>query len=159
MLTPARIRKHPIHPMIIAFPIALWVFAFIAYLVHHGTNSTSWWIVAMYCTAAGLIGGVGAAIPGFIDFLTLSPSRTRTVATWHLILNATILILLAVAFFMRLAGNTSSTPLILTIIGIVLLFVSGWLGGSLVYVHSVGVASEPSEERQPPTEPFTPKQA
>jgi uncharacterized membrane protein len=158
MLTPARIRKHPIHPMIIAFPIALWVFAFIAHLVHQGTGSTHWWTVAMYCMAAGLIGGVCAAVPGFIDFLTLSPSRTRTVAIWHFICNATILVLLAISFFLRVAGNTSSAPLILMIIGIVLLFVSGWLGGSLVYVHTVGVAGETTpEERGEPAEPSPPK--
>ncbi len=158
MLTPARIRKHPIHPMIIAFPIALWIFAFVAHLVHGSTGSTHWWTVAMYCMAAGLIGGVGAAIPGFIDFLTLSPSRTRMVAIWHFILNGTILILLAIGFFLRLSGDTSSAPLILTIIGIVLLFVSGWLGGSLVYVHSVGVGGETTPaERGQPAEPSPPK--
>jgi uncharacterized membrane protein len=158
MLTPARIRKHPIHPMLIAFPIALWVFAFVAHLVHRGTGSTHWWTVAMYCMAAGLIGGLGAAVPGFVDFLTLSPSRTRRVALWHFILNVTILVLLAIGFFMRLAGNASSVPLVLTIIGIVLLFVSGWLGGSLVYVHSVGVAGETTPgERGRPAEPSPPQ--
>ncbi len=157
MLTPARIRKHPIHPMLIAFPIALWVFAFIAYLAYLGTSSAHWWTVAMYCLAAGLIGGVCAAVPGFVDFRTLPHSRTQTVAIWHFIFNVAILILLAISFFMRLAGNTSPVPLILMIIGIALLFVSGWLGGSLVYVHSVGVAGEttPEERGQPVPPPPT----
>jgi uncharacterized membrane protein len=158
MLTPARIRKHPIHPMIIAFPIALWVFALIAHLVHRGTGSTPWWTVSMYCTAAGLIGGVCAAVPGFVDFLTLSPSRTRMVAIWHFILNAIILVILAISFFMWLSGNASSVPLILMIVGVALLVVSGWLGGSLVYVHSVGVGGETTpEERGQPAEPSPPK--
>ena len=72
MQTPARVAKHPIHPMLVAIPIGLWVFSLVCDIVHQfGAASENWQIVALYTMVGGIIGALVAAVPGFIDLLAL----------------------------------------------------------------------------------------
>ena len=144
----ASLARHPIHPMLIVFPIGLWIFAFIAHIIAAATHSLPWHHAALYTMAGGLIGAVLAAIPGFIDLLAMPRSRARTIGVWHMILNLIVLTLFAVAFFMRIAGQTGAMPWVLSILAVLLLGVSGWLGGHLVYVHGVAVEFEGKQQRQ-----------
>jgi uncharacterized membrane protein len=70
MRTPASISKHPIHPMLIVFPIGLWIFSLVCDLLHlAGASGDAWLTVAFYSMVGGLIGALCAAVPGFIDLL------------------------------------------------------------------------------------------
>ena len=68
MRTPASIGKHPIHPMLIVFPIGLWFFSLACDLIRlAGATNDAWSIVAFYAMVGGLFGALVAAVPGFID--------------------------------------------------------------------------------------------
>jgi len=149
MASPASFGKHPIHPMLVVFPIGLWVFSFILDIFYiAGWGGALWRDVSFFAIAGGIIGGVIAAIPGLIDYTTLT-GRTKTIASWHLSLNLILVLLFAVNFYVRSKGGPIlGAPFILSVIGVILLSVSGWLGGELVYVH--GVAVEPRAQRLAP---------
>ena len=149
MSSPASIGKHPMHPMLVVFPIGLWVFSFVCDLIHLLISPNPIWSdVALYCIGGGIVGALLAAIPGFIDYLSLTDSRTKKIATYHLVLNLVGVVLFAANFGLRYAGDRgASLPIIVSAITLVGVGISGWLGGELVYVHGVGVeAAPPSRE-------------
>jgi uncharacterized membrane protein len=150
MSTPASIRKHPIHAMLIVFPIGLWIFSFACDLIYMVVTPNSLWKdMAFYSMAGGLIGALLAAIPGFIDYLSLSEPRTKKIATTHMVLNLVVVALFIFNLGVRYNAQPSSDMLgiALSVVGIAFMGVSGWLGGALVYEHRVGVGT-PREERE-----------
>ncbi|MCE5278763.1 MAG: DUF2231 domain-containing protein [Planctomycetaceae bacterium] len=147
MSTPASIAKHPIHPMLIAFPIGLWIFSFICLLVFWRGGAEAWETAAIYSMGGGIFGALAAAIPGLIDLLDIPPSRARTKGIWHGVINVVALVIFTAAFFLR-GGMTTTQFVLLSAVGVLLLFVSGWLGGSMVYVHGVGVEFKGKDERR-----------
>jgi uncharacterized membrane protein len=149
MATPASIQKHPVHPMLIPFPIALWIFSLICDLVFaFRWGGALWSDMAFVAMVGGLIGALVAAIPGYLDYRGLAVPETQRIGRWHMIINLSIVILFAVNLLLRINGEAGATlPLILSLIGVAMLGISGWLGGELVYVH--GVAVEPQQPVSP----------
>jgi uncharacterized membrane protein len=143
MRTPASIAHHPIHPMLVPIPIGLWVFSFICDLIYHfGSGDTAWLTVATYDMVAGIVGALLAAVFGFRDMLSLHGS-TRTIALTHMAINLSIVALYVINAWMRIADTAGpNVTTILSLIAILLLLVSGWLGGQMVYVHQVAVTTE-----------------
>jgi len=146
MKTPARLFGHPIHPMIIPFPFALWTFSLIADLIYYFGNHDYVWVnVAFYTLAGGLVGGVLAAIPGIADYFSIRDRKVSSIAAWHARCNVVALLSFAASFYLRTASgsrmvNGSLTiPVLLSAFGFLLIGVSGWLGGELVYKHHVGI--------------------
>lgn len=150
MSSPSSVAKHPIHPMLVTFPIGLWVFSLISDIIFRSGGGQVWWYVAYYNIIAGVVGALLAAIPGFIDLFSLKPSRAKRVGLWHMGLNLAIVVLFIVNYYIRgRSVQMASEPFILSIIGIALLLVSGWLGGEMVYVHGIAVDREAAPDRQP----------
>ncbi|HTL35071.1 MAG TPA: DUF2231 domain-containing protein [Kofleriaceae bacterium] len=154
MFTKARIAGHPIHPMLVAFPIALYVATVVGLLAHIGTHDPFWYRVAMYSNFAAVGMALVAAIPGFIDLMTSVPARTRARATGfrHATFNVLALALFAVSGYMlyRNAGGNlnpavgqygldTTAPLVLALAGIASTLVAGWLGWTMVQTHHVGI--------------------
>jgi uncharacterized membrane protein len=145
--TRASIAKHPIHPMLVVIPLGLWVAALAFDIAATVTADAMWRTLAFWNIVAGIIGALVAAVPGFVDYLTLQ-GRIARIATWHMVLNLAAVALFAVnAFVHRRVGIESWLPLALSIVGVVGVFVSGWLGGEMVYVERMGVL-EPKEARE-----------
>jgi uncharacterized membrane protein len=143
MHTPASIAKHPIHPMLVTIPIGLWLFSFVCDLIYVFTDaSDAWAVVGFYTMLGGIIGALAAAVPGMIDMLSL-PSGVKKIAIIHMSINLTIVVLYIVNAWLRIGEVETLWPLWLSIAAIVLLAVSGWLGGKMVYVHGVGVQVPP----------------
>jgi uncharacterized membrane protein len=140
MRTPARIARHPIHPMLVPIPIGVWIFAFICDLAFvFGAGASHWFTISFYAMVVGLVGAVVAAIPGTIDMLSLRGAPKKLALT-HMALNLTVVALFAINLVLRINGaEVAGLPLALSVIAITLLAVSGWLGGQMVYVHRVGV--------------------
>lgn len=90
MGTPASIGKHPIHPMVVVFPLGLLLTAVVFDVLTLWTGAELWRTLAFYNVAAGVIGGLIAAVPGVIDYFTLV-GRARTLGTWHLAINVAAL--------------------------------------------------------------------
>ena len=131
----ASIAKHPLHPMLVVFPIGLWIAA-LAFDI----------VLAFWNIIGGIVGALVAAVPGFLDY-PCRKGRAGRIATWHMVLNLAAVALFAVNAFIRLRVNAdSSWPLVLSLVGVVGVFVSGWLGGELVYVERFGVV-EPKNGR------------
>ncbi|MFY9554193.1 MAG: DUF2231 domain-containing protein [Blastocatellia bacterium] len=159
MASPASIAKHPIHPMVVALPIGLWMFSLISdvvYLMKWG--GVVWNDLAFYTMAGGLVGALLAAVPGLIDLLSISSRKIRTIGLWHMSINLVIVALFSLNLWLRHAAAPEANPPVwLTVIGVVLLGVSGWLGGEMVYVH--GVAVEPQGAAQQSTADSAPGRA
>ena len=155
MASKASILGHPVHPMIIPFPFALWTFSLVADVVYIWFDKDQWGIVAFYTLAGGILGGIAAAIPGVIDWLAIKDREVARIANWHARLNVIALLIFAVDFYLRWKnkGQISqagiSLPFVLSVLGVILISISGWLGGDLSYKHGVGVAPQhdtPEEE-------------
>lgn len=143
--TPARIGKHPIHPMLVALPIGLWIVALVFDIVYAISSNPLWRTLAFWNVGAGIIGALLAAVPGFVDYLDLD-GRARRIATYHMVLNLAAVAIFAVNWYVRTRVPADSWwPLALSVIGVVGITVSGWLGGELVYVERVGV-DEPARK-------------
>ncbi len=148
---PARIAKHPIHPMLVPIPIGLWIFSFICDLVFVSGGGAEWQTVAFYNMVAGVIGALLAAIFGFIDMLSLVGER-RTTALTHMTINLSIVVLYLINIWLRFTGSVSASAVTwLSLVSIILLVVSGWLGGKMVYV--LGVAVDTGTETAPTRAP------
>lgn len=146
MASPASLAKHPLHPMLVTIPIGLWLFSLgsdLIYLLEWG--GTVWHDMAFYTIAAGILGAFLAAIPGLIDYYSLTEVRLKNLAAVHMVMNLTVILLFTVNLWVRLYyGGETSLPMVLSGVSIVLLGVGGWLGGELVYIH--GVAVEPQHD-------------
>lgn len=143
MQSRAAIKSHPIHPMLVAFPIGLFVTSFIfdvaSVLTHHPSLFAPGW----YCIAAGLIASLGAAVPGVIDLFSVVPpnSSGRSRGYRHALLNGCAVVLFLIVCIRRFGPNAwpDTLSLALSGAGVVVLGFSGWLGGTLVYRNQIGV--------------------
>jgi uncharacterized membrane protein len=146
METPASVRKHPLHPMLVGIPIGLWLFALVCDLLGFATADATWSVVAVYAMVGGLVGAAGAAVPGVIDFMSLKENtKAKRIALWHMGINIAVMTMFAINIGMRLP-DISSPPAFaigLSGVGVALLAVSGWLGGELVHKLGISVV-EPS---------------
>lgn len=144
MASPASIHKHPIHPMLIPFPIALWIFSLVCDLIYAmDWGGTLWKDMAFYTMAGGLLGALMAAIPGYLDYRTTTVPAIQKIGGWHMRINLSLVVLFAINLWLRTNSEPGSAlPVILSAIGVAMLGVSGWLGGELVYVHGAAVESE-----------------
>jgi uncharacterized membrane protein len=135
----ARIANHPIHPMFVTFPIGLWIFSLVTDIIYRVNGNEMWASVAYYSMAGGIIGAILAALPGFVDYLALKPSRVKDIALWHMLINVGALTLFCINLYLRTGAPDTTAPFVLSIIGVLSIMVSGWLGGQMVYVHGLAV--------------------
>src|ERR1051326_4912350 len=138
----AKLFGHPVHQMLIVFPLGLLATSFffdIAYLI---TRRADLEIVAYWMIFAGVILGLCAALFGFIDWLAIPKNtRARAIGVWHGLGNVVVTLLFAVSWFTR-HGHASSPPptaYFLSGVAFVIALITGWLGGELVDRLSIGV--------------------
>jgi uncharacterized membrane protein len=101
--------------------------------------------VAYFTLAGGIVTALIAAIPGFIDLLSITEKKLRQIGIIHMVINLVVVALYVVNLFMRRSGAGGSVPIILSAIGVVLLSISGWLGGELVHRYGVTVVERGRE--------------
>lgn len=155
MASKASIGGHPVHPILIPFPIALWSTSFACDVIFYFLRNSSLNLIAKFLLAAGCLGALAAAVPGFIDWLSIKDSGVKRIANWHARLNVIALIVFAISLYlrMRIGGHWVDyhlrIPVLVSFLGVILISISGWLGGELAYKHAVGVAPQhdsPEEE-------------
>jgi uncharacterized membrane protein len=142
MESKAKIAGHPVHPILIVFPLGLLATAAIFDIITLTTSDGKWSNMAWYMIGAGIIGGLLAAIFGLIDWLAIpSNTRAKAIGLWHGGLNVLVVLLFAVSWFLRRPEPASPSTFALTLsFGAVLVaFVAGWFGGELVDRLGVGV--------------------
>src|SRR5436305_4797232 len=100
----AAIARHPLHPLLVTLPIGFLVGALLSDLAFYGTNDTFWDRASEWLIGAGLVGGVLAALAGFIDFFGNERIRSLTFVWYHFIGNAIALIISAISLYLRLSA-------------------------------------------------------
>jgi uncharacterized membrane protein len=137
-----KLAGHPLHPILIVFPLGLLATAAafdIAALVAH---NNSWFNISYWVMGAGILGGLLAALPGLVDWVAIpNNTRAKAIGFWHGGGNGVVLILFAVSWFIRRerAEVPSKGALVSSFIGVLLALITGWLGGELVDRLGVGV--------------------
>jgi len=142
----ATILGHPIHPILVSFPIAFFAGAFVCDIIYALRPTPFWPVMSLVLLGFGIVGGALAAVFGLIDFFTAPMSRAaKKTAVTHLTLAAATLVLFSIAFFLRNLDPTSIVGFALTAVGVLCLGAAGAFGGHLAYHHRIGV-EERSEE-------------
>lgn len=146
----AVIGGHPVHPMLIPFPIGLLVAAFVSDLLYlyYGTggfaNASKWLL------AGGIFTALLAAVFGLIDFMGDDRIRRLNHALQHMIANVAAVVVAIINVAIRLGderANVETLGVYLSGVTVLILIFSGWRGGDLVYVHRVGVHDEADRRR------------
>lgn len=153
MKSTARIAGHPLHPMLIVIPAGGYIMTLIFDLLFLATDAVVWWIATIPVIAVSVIGALVAAIPGVIDLVTVARKQGALKhGITHAVLNVVILGLFIANFWQRSTTEVNpdavTAPIWLSIIGVALLGVAGWLGWVMVQTYHVGVFEHP-EARDP----------
>jgi len=137
--------------MLIPFPIALWIFSLVCDLIYvMGWGGAVWNEMAFYTMAGGIIGALLAAVPGYLDYRTTTVPAVQMIGRRHMLINLSLVVLFAINLWLRMNSEPGAAlPLVLSIIGVVMLGVSGWLGGEMVYVHGAAVDLKMASAPQP----------
>jgi uncharacterized membrane protein len=138
----AKLLGHPVHPMLIVFPLGLLATAVAFDIVGLVQNDPTWYGISYWMIAAGIVGGLLAAIFGLIDWIGI-PSRTRAkrIGLLHGGTNVVVVLLFIISWLMR--GSATNIPgngaFALSFVAVPLALVGGWLGGELVDRLGVGI--------------------
>ncbi|MQA91722.1 MAG: Rieske 2Fe-2S domain-containing protein [Gemmatimonas sp.] len=143
MRSRAHFRSHPLHPMLVHFPIAFLVGGFVADLAATLFDLPDLQIAAWYLVAAGVVAGLIAAVPGLVDYFAVVPphSSGKKRATRHLITVVSALTLFAIAWALRGGPGVplDGVVLVLEAGAVVLLGMGGWMGATLVVRNQIGI--------------------
>jgi uncharacterized membrane protein len=139
----AKFLGHPVHPMLIVYPVGLLSAAVIFDLLYLLTGNEQLATFSFWAIAAGLVGGLAAALFGLVDWLAIPRgTRAKRLGMFHGLGNLVVVGLFVLSFLTRTGDPTylpDTTPLLLGLLGIALALVTAWLGGELVYRLRVGV--------------------
>lgn len=148
MSSPASFKGHPFHPMLIPLPIGLWIFSLVSDLIYKfGLGGAVWNDCCVlhlgrwnYRRARRRDSGI------FIDSIGIENPKTRSMVIWHMSINLLAVALYCVNFWLRLhRAPGDNLPIALSVIGVGMIVVSGWLGGELVYVRGAAVKEPPDQ--------------
>ena len=139
----AQIAGHPIHPMLIPFPIACFVLAFVSDLAFLKSSSDFWADASLWLLGIGLIMAALAAVMGLADVLGDVQIRNLSDAWLHAGGNIVAVLIELYNWYSRYEhGNAAVVPkgVILSLVVVLILLFTGWKGWEMVYRHRVGVA-------------------
>lgn len=143
MQSRARSLGHAIHPMLIVFPLGLLATAVVFDILFLFTHQGGFTVASAYMIAAGVLGGLLAAVFGLIDWLAIpAGTRAKRVGIIHGGGNVVVVLLFAVSWLLRLGApgfQPGVAALVLEFVAAALVGVTGWLGGELVERLGVGV--------------------
>jgi uncharacterized membrane protein len=138
----AKLFGHPIHQMLIVFPLGLLGTSVLFDLLYFATSNGRWADIGFWMITAGIIGGLAAAVFGAVDWWAI-PRGTRAwaIGLWHGLGNVVVVALFAIGWILRFDAPTQPPgySLLFSLLGIGLALVTGWLGGELVDRLGVGV--------------------
>jgi uncharacterized membrane protein len=139
----AKLFGHPIHPMLIVLPLGLLSAAVVFDVIHLVAGEDAFKTVAFWNIAAGVVGGLGAAVFGAWDWWNIPrETRAKRIGLWHGGGNVVVVVLFALSWLLRL-GQADYDPgvlgYVLSFAGLALAAVTGWLGGELVDRLGVGI--------------------
>jgi uncharacterized membrane protein len=133
---------HPVHPMLIVFPLGLLATAVIFDIIYLVSGNSQWTLVAYYMIGAGVIGGLAAAAFGWLDWFAIpGGTRAKRIGLWHGLGNVVVLALFILSWVLR-RENPMEAPtgaIVSSLTGVVIALLTAWQGGELVHRLGVGV--------------------
>jgi len=143
MESKAKLLGHPIHPMLVVLPLGLFIAAVVFDVLYLWRGALAFAIASHWNILAGIIGGVLAAVFGFIDWLAIpSGTRAKRIGLLHGVSNLVVVTLFASVWVIRnttVDGAPTMNIFLIEVVALVLGAVGGWLGGELVDRLGVGV--------------------
>jgi uncharacterized membrane protein len=142
------IAGHPIHPMLIPFPVAFFAGTLVVDVVHSQSDDPFWAAASVWLLSAGLVMAALAAIAGLIDFMGDRRIRQIKDAWIHMTGNVVLVLIEVINLWRRVVdGPDFILPLglVLSVISTGLLLFNGWKGWEMVYRHRVGVSDARSD--------------
>jgi uncharacterized membrane protein len=142
MKAKARLLGHPIHQMLIVFPLGLLATSLFFDIARLSSGNPQWATISYYLIGVGIVTGLVAAVFGLIDWLAIpGGTRAKRIGLLHGGGNGVVVLLFAGSWLLRRAdpGNPQTTAIILSVLAVLLALVTGWLGGELVDRLGVGV--------------------
>jgi uncharacterized membrane protein len=142
MKAKARLFGHPIHQMLIVFPLGLLATSLFFDIAHLSSGNPQWATISYYLIAVGIVSGLIAAVFGLIDWLSIpAATRAKRIGLLHGGGNVVVVLLFAGSWLMRRDAPNApeTTAIILSGLAVLLALVTGWLGGELVDRLGVGV--------------------
>lgn len=145
MRSKVKIAGHPIHPMLVAFPVAFYTATLVCYIVYCFRGDPFWFKVAVVANIAGVLTALVAAIPGFIDWLFIpSDASAKKTGLFHMVANVVALVCYTIVAYTVYnkwddAEPTLGLAIPLTAVGFSLTMIAGFLGWALIQKHHVGV--------------------
>lgn len=154
MYSKVKVLGHPVHPMLVNFPIAFYVSTLIAFIIFGISGDAFWFKVGIAANIAGIVMALVAATFGVIDWAFGIPAGTAAKNTGikHMTLNLTSLVLFVICLILNVGQWSVSSPVsrgavILPLLGVISTIAAGYFGWTLVQNHHVGVEFSPDEER------------
>jgi uncharacterized membrane protein len=145
MYSKIKLFGHPIHPMLVAFPVAFYTGSLTSFIAYNSNEDAFWFKVGLVANIAGVIMAVVAALPGFIDWLNIpSDAKAKKTGVLHMTCNVLALVLFGINWWLQCDKWNDVQPaaglaIPLTATGFILTMVAGFLGWTLVQKHHVGV--------------------
>jgi uncharacterized membrane protein len=146
--TSANIAGHPLHPMLIPFPIAFLAATLVSDLFYLATHNPGWSTASLWLLGAALVMGALAALAGLTDFLGDAQIRDLSAAWHHMIGNVIAVALALLNWYWRYTGGEAAVlpgGLVLSALVVLILLYNGWRGWEMVYRHRVGVEEAPEQ--------------
>jgi len=143
MESKAKVMGHPVHPILVPFPLGLLTTSVIFDVVHIIAGGARWAEISFWIIAVGVVGGLLAAVFGLIDWLAIpSGTRAKAIGLAHGLSNVVMVALFAFSWLLRSGapGDPGVLPIILSFLGVGLASLGGFLGGELVFRMGIGVA-------------------
>ena len=138
----AKLFGHPIHQMLIVFPLGLLGMAVIFDIIRFATGNGVWSTTSYYMIGAGIVSGLVAAVFGLVDWLGIPPNtRAKRIGALHGSGNVVVVLLFAASWLLRRGAPAapSTGAFVLAVLGLLLSLGTAWLGGELVDRLGVGV--------------------
>lgn len=152
MQSKIKILGHPVHPMLVPFPIAFYTATLVCSIVYASNGNTFWFRVAFVANCAGILMAIIAILPGLIDWLSIPElSDAKATGLKHMVAN-----IFSLGFFLANAAvnyTKISDPhppvqgaIMLTTFGFLIMLYAGFKGWKLVQTHHIGIDKFPAEE-------------
>lgn len=138
-----RLAGHPLHPMLVHFPVALWTLGFGADVGGLAAGADWWWRISFGCQALGVLTASVAMVAGVLDYAALPRDHAaQDTAVVHMLVMATAWLAYLASLALRGLPGVAPPPTAAVAaagVGFAAMVVGGWLGGRLVYRFGVGV--------------------